>query len=1388
MNAQRIVKLTTLDGEVYLFSPQQYYVGKQETFSSIRTAEVFVERFYYSALDDLIEIASWSTARVSFSDEFAELTEEQVYSSLAASLFEQTLFAFQTPKQAPTTFYPNTEVPVQLLARTIDNSAQEQDENVSKTGSQSSNLPQNESSKTHVKAGDPVSLVTGEENLTLTDIQLSFGLEWQRTYRSSFSDKSTVLGFGWRHNYQYELNDVVDEKAKVIGWLFMDEMGDTILFPPVSQGEVSYQVYADATCQHHETGFRLVTLNGNVQIKFVRVENLWLASEIRLGSMKQVSLEYSRNHRITQINVNRQPRLELQYNKQGLLVEIRHPKTQATLAEYQYDNALCLCSSRDEFSLLESYQYNETKLLIKRTRSTGFSHYFEWEGNGPSAKCLNNWGDEGVYRYTFEFKLNQSKVTDPRGYTWRYKHNEHGKLLESESPESRRWTYEYDSGGRLVGEVTPDGSYVTYTHNRFGQVKSKLHSSGATEHFEYNEFGFCIKHQFPDGEAIEKQFNALGQLVWQQNKDGQQERHRFDKYGRQVEQISNTGASTQWWWNDLHQLRAKKTNHSLIRYSYDETDRINGIAYPEGLVCGLERNESNLLSRLYFQNSQDEILREHRYEYDDFGRVKRICTPRGSTLINWSELAQPTEIVKADQSTLSFAYDVERNLKTIERSDGCKYEFEYTPDGQISQTINFDQVQTNYTYDQAERLSQILTRNGRVSFQYDELGRITKVNAHGKSRGVEDHYQHTLGGKLIRAHNRFSNVSYTYSGTKLVSEEQGRFSIANQYQDNGLLRSQCYDDGTEVMYEYDQFGTVCGLTIRSNGSERKDSITFEYDELQRLLRITYGGGQEQKEFDGIGRLKRQTWTGFERKYHFNAQHFLSLIIDSEKGPQHYQYDELGHLERIKTETSEESYVYDSFGNFNDESVQREHDRLIEYHGIRYDYDELGNRTSSQGNGLEQHCAYDAKGQLISVESEGHLCQFEYDALGRRTKKISENGTTEFIWQGSYLIGEYSRSGYRWYLYQPSSFIPLAVIENGDCYFFQCNQIGTPERLVDSKGQVVWQAAYDTFGFAHVEIETVKNNLRLQGQYFDIETGLHYNLARYYDPQIGRFIQPDPLGLLGGTNHYQFAPNPVSWVDPLGLCAKEDTPTVLAGHNDNSPERAVYEKSVAKITGPTIEELIADPTLQGLKPVNIDPMSMMVEGIEDMIDAGKAFIDTPSFANATNIAISAIPGRYAEKVVDELPVKTLDIEKVYRNVEISKSARESSNFKTFSKNEGRVQEELNIWPPNRGAYGPVTLETIMPGAFLDRYGFPGGTFVSPATSARKVDNATFESRALPSYKDSDPYNVYLVVKPIPNAPRSKILSWFGQRGGGEQYDLPESVKWYLDNGYLEKVSD
>ncbi|HAV4234674.1 TPA: hypothetical protein JIQ46_17905, partial [Acinetobacter baumannii ATCC 17978] len=70
-------------------------------------------------------------------------------------------------------------------------------------------------------------------------------------------------------------------------------------------------------------------------------------------------------------------------------------------------------------------------------------------------------------------------------------------------------------------------------------------------------------------------------------------------------------------------------------------------------------------------------------------------------------------------------------------------------------------------------------------------------------------------------------------------------------------------------------------------------------------------------------------------------------------------------------------------------------------------------------------------------------------------------------------------------------------------------------------------------------EIISNNIRFQGQYFNEETGLHYNRYRYYSPYVGRFISKDPIGLLGGFNVYSYAPNPNNWVDPLGLSPKKD---------------------------------------------------------------------------------------------------------------------------------------------------------------------------------------------------------------------------------------------------------
>ena len=128
-----------------------------------------------------------------------------------------------------------------------------------------------------------------------------------------------------------------------------------------------------------------------------------------------------------------------------------------------------------------------------------------------------------------------------------------------------------------------------------------------------------------------------------------------------------------------------------------------------------------------------------------------------------------------------------------------------------------------------------------------------------------------------------------------------------------------------------------------------------------------------------------------------------------------------------------------------------------------------------------------------------------------------------------------------YLYTDQySYEPLARIDrNGNqeqhIYYFHTDLNGMPEELTDETGEIVWECSYQLWGkpiqeIAHTDIQ---QNLRYQGQYLDREIGLQYNTFRYYDPDTGRFTQPDPIGLAGGLNLYQYVPNLLGWIDPLG---------------------------------------------------------------------------------------------------------------------------------------------------------------------------------------------------------------------------------------------------------------
>lgn len=260
--------------------------------------------------------------------------------------------------------------------------------------------------------------------------------------------------------------------------------------------------------------------------------------------------------------------------------------------------------------------------------------------------------------------------------------------------------------------------------------------------------------------------------------------------------------------------------------------------------------------------------------------------------------------------------------------------------------------------------------------------------------------------------------------------------------------------------------------------------------------------------------------------------------------------------------------------------------------MEYRYDQAGRLVEKRAAGAPEGAwayTWDAKGQLSSARrADGTLVLFRYDPLGRRIQKevgrvgldgkVSITERVRFVWDGDVLLHEVRTDGHgealgeRTFVFDEGRFVPI-VHRDGDAasgawsaYFNDTS--GAPVALVDEHGRVQERIERSTWGAAAGDPGTP---LRFQGQYADVETGLHYNRHRYYDPEAGRYISPDPLGLAGGFNDHLYARNPVREVDPLGLITAKEAAEAQAEIEAKKPGSqrptcvtAVVDKTTGKV--------------------------------------------------------------------------------------------------------------------------------------------------------------------------------------------------------------------------------
>ena len=282
----------------------------------------------------------------------------------------------------------------------------------------------------------------------------------------------------------------------------------------------------------------------------------------------------------------------------------------------------------------------------------------------------------------------------------------------------------------------------------------------------------------------------------------------------------------------------------------------------------------------------------------------------------------------------------------------------------------------------------------------------------------------------------------------------------------------------------------------------------------------------------------------------------------------FDYDGASRLERaaypadLGLPSAPELFDYDRAGNRDDDPSDPlpwrydDNNRIEASPGspldVAYGFDADGNLTSR--NGGARSLTWDATDQLRQVvDSATGTSTYKYDPFGRRIQKTTGGATTYYVWDGDQLLAEYSSTGTRQVRYAyAQGFTPAqAAYVNGsseNVYDVHSDHLDTPKLLTGASAAPVWRASHEAFGKAALAPGNAETfNLRFPGQYYDAETGLHYNRFRYYDPGVGRYISADPIGQFGlqslggplrqtaGSNTFAYAlSNPLQLIDPLGL--------------------------------------------------------------------------------------------------------------------------------------------------------------------------------------------------------------------------------------------------------------
>ncbi|EMI8364568.1 RHS repeat protein, partial [Pseudomonas aeruginosa] len=467
---------------------------------------------------------------------------------------------------------------------------------------------------------------------------------------------------------------------------------------------------------------------------------------------------------------------------------------------------------------------------------------------------------------------------------------------------------------------------------------------------------------------------------------------------------------------------------------------------------------------------------------------------------------------------------------------------------------------TEYRYDALNRLIERHSPSDPsldVQYRYDLTADGNKgIGRLGAIEGARDSlvYRYDERGNLVEQVRSIRLDQQT-----LLDRVTYRYDAANQLLEIG------YPSGLAIGYPRNAGGQVASVTL-AVGDKAPSTLVGQiaYLPFGPLLRLTWGNGIAlSREYDQDYQLLRQKVGPWQSDYQHDANGNIQQHRHSLWGTLDYQYDPLDRLTEERGVQGGRSYAYDAVGNrtqrsdnpasggtasSQDYQYAPDSNRLTAIGAQAVTSDAAGNLTQDRA---ARKLAYDAQGRLQSVSLDGQqVAEYRYNALGQRIVKLTPESVTTYLYgPDGQLLGEAEHDGSgrklraQYYLWLDS--LPLATIDadydaqgkvgNPTLLYLHGDHLDTPRLATDASGQIAWQWQSDAFGRGEALSQgSTQVNLRFPGQYYDAESGLHYNYFRDYDPETGRYVESDPIGLEGGINTYGYVnANPINQTDWRG---------------------------------------------------------------------------------------------------------------------------------------------------------------------------------------------------------------------------------------------------------------